>query len=212
MIELDIEHKRGKRTFFYIFLCFGWWLALIGIGLFYLTWLIYFGRLRDNTENFLNLHSNWYITVPMLSEWLILLAISFLIIAYLRVNVLYRNYKFILDDYAVHLHRGLFFRRETTIPYQQISNVKIDRPFHYKLFGVSQIDIVTAADRNNTERKEKSAKEFYIPVIDTKLARQLARQLLESASKSRRREHEDIIEDSKLQNSKEIIDIIENED
>src|SRR5436853_126200 len=125
MIDLDIKHKRGKKTFFYLFLRHGWWLTLLGLGCFYLSGSIYFGRMHNWMENFLNQHANWYISVPMLSEWLILLGISLIFIAYLTVNVHYRSYKFILDEYAVHLHRGLLFTRETTIPYQQISNVKI---------------------------------------------------------------------------------------
>jgi uncharacterized membrane protein YdbT with pleckstrin-like domain len=210
MLEFDKKHKRGKKTFIFLFIKYGWWLALIGIGFIYLTTIIYFGSLRPWTENFLASHAEWYISVPMLSEWLLLLGISFIFIAYLRANVVYRNYKFIIDEYALHLHRGLFFIRETTIPYRQISNVHIGRPYHYRLLGLAQLDIVTAAQRNMDERAESERKKYLIPVIDMVIARKLSRILLEGSAKSRRRDRED--EDEEELEDDEADDDSENED
>ncbi len=83
---------------------------------------------------------------------------------------------------------GIFFTREITIPYTQITNVHIDRPFTYKLYGVAKLDIVTAADRNedgyDTKHSRKN-KTFLMPVIDLVIARRLARQLLEAAADAR---------------------------
>ena len=187
-LELEKKHKRGTRTFFFIFIQKCWLLALIGLGFFYLAGSIYWGNLRQPTEQFLTTHADWYVSVGMLAEWFFLVGISFFIVGYLRASVLYRTYKFYLDEYAVHLRRGLFYIRETTIPYHQISNVHIGRPYHYRMLGLAQLDIVTAADRSD-DRLERSSKKFLMPVIDVSLARILSRQLLESAAESRRYGH-----------------------
>lgn len=185
MLEFEVKHKRGRKTFLYTLVIHNWLWILIGAGFVYLSWLTYFGNLREITENFLTQNSQWYITVGMLSQWILLIGISVLAIAVLRAHVLYSYYKFILDEYAVHLHKGLFFIRETTIPYAQISNVHIMRPYHYRLLGISQLDVVTAADKG-LEGVETRTKKFFIPIIDTRLARILSRQLLECAERSRK--------------------------
>ncbi len=185
MLAFEKKHKRGTKTFLYTLIAHNWLMILIGLGFLYLSWAIYFGNLRDFTESFLNQHADWYTTVSMLSEWILLVGISVLFVAYLRASVHYRYYKFILDEYAVHLHKGLFFIRETTIPYAQISNVHILRPYHFRLLGIAQLDVVTAADKS-MEAHEIRTKKFFIPIIDTKIARVLARQLLECADKSRK--------------------------
>lgn len=187
-LELGKKHKRGTRTFFFIFIKKCWLLILIGLGFFYLAGSIYWGSLRQPTTQLLATHPNWYVSVGMLAEWFLLVGISFFIVGYLRASVLYRAYKFYLDEYAVHLRHGLFYIRETTIPYHQISNVHIGRPYHYLLLGLAQLDIVTAADRSD-DRLERSSKKFLMPIIDVSLARILSRQLLESAAESRRYGH-----------------------
>ncbi len=184
-LELEKKHKRGRRTFLFIFIHKCWWLTLLGIGFVYLAWAIYWGTLQQQAATFLAAHPTWYVTTGMLAEWFLLVGISFFLVAYLRANVFYRKYKFFLDEYAVHLRSGLFYIRETTIPYHQISNVHIARPYHYRLFGLAQLDIVTAADRSD-DRADRSAKKFLMPIIDLSLARVLSRQLLENAARSRR--------------------------
>ncbi len=184
-LELGKKHKRGRRTFLFIFIHKCWWLALAGIGCLYLAWAIYWGNLTQQATMFLAAHPTWYITNGMLAEWFALVGISFFLVAYLRANVLYRVYKFFLDEYAVHLRSGLFYIRETTIPYHQISNVHIARPYHYRLFGLAQLDIVTAADRSD-DRGDRGTKKFLMPIIDASLAHNLSRQLLENAARSRR--------------------------
>lgn len=213
MLEFEKKHKRGRNTFIYTFMHHGWLLSLIGIGLIYLSWSMVYGNLVAPVSNFLNSHENWYLSNSLIGLWVLLLGISFLIVAYLLANVHYRYYKFILDEYALHLHRGLFFIRETTIPYQQITNVHIDRPYHYRMFGVAQIDVVTAADKG-LEKSEHRTKKFLIPVIDARIAKQLSRQLLECASKTRNgdpvyereTDDDDDYEDDESENDDEIDD------
>jgi len=185
MFELEKKYKSGGRALFYLFLKHGWFFILFGLMLVYLSYEIYFGRLKTLTTDFLASHSDWYIDSFMISEWILLLGISVIIIGYLIGNVHYRSYKFKLDEHAFHLRRGLFFIHETTIPYQQISKVTISRPYHYLFFGVAELDIVTADDRSDSNNKVKASK-FLIPVISSPLARALSKQLLTYAAMSRK--------------------------
>lgn len=181
MFELDQKYKCGWKTSIFLFISYGWWLALLGVGFVYLAWTEYYGPLRSFLESFLARHPDWYLDVTMLSEWTLLIGLSFLFIAYLRAATIHRSYKFMLDEHAFHLRRGLFFVQETSIPYQQISKVNISRPYHYRMFGVSELDIITADDRNDSYMKTKSSA-FLIPVIDTSIAKALSKQLMGYAS------------------------------
>jgi uncharacterized membrane protein YdbT with pleckstrin-like domain len=189
MFEFEQKYRRGKKTFLFLYIKHAWLSNLIGIGLFYLAWSVYAGSLNAPAANILTAHPNWYITVSMLSQWLVLLASAALIFGFMQAHVIYAHYKFILDDNAFNLYRGLFFTRETTIPYQQISNVNITRPYHYRIFGIAQLDILTAADKGMVQQEgKKDAKKMLIPIIDMSVARKLSRQLMECMSKKRRGE------------------------
>jgi uncharacterized membrane protein YdbT with pleckstrin-like domain len=181
---------------------------LIGAAILFLTYHIYYGALYTYVNDFLFTHPDWFITVPMLSLWLLMIGIMVIFFGFLMAAEHYMHYKFILSDYAFHLNRGLFFVRETTIPYQQISNVHIARPYHYRMFGVAQLDIVTAADKSLSHEENKT-KQFLIPVIDTKVARGLSEQLIEYASKIR--EGRDLSEEEDETIDDDLEDIIDNE-
>ena len=92
----------------------------------------------------------------------------------------YRQYTFYLDDHAFHLRRGLFRVQEITIPYAQISNVHIEQPYHWRLFGLAQLDITISSTRDSFKLKKR--REFLIPCIDKSLARELSRFLVKEAS------------------------------
>lgn len=188
MFEFEQKYKRGKRTFLFLYLKHGWLFNLVGLLFLLLAWAIYYGPFYSATANFLDSHPNWYITSTMLSQWLVLLAAASFIMALLESRIMYAHYKFLLDDHAFNLYKGVFFIRETIIPYQQISNVNITRPYHYRIFGISQLDILTAADKGaiqGDDGKDKKRK-LLIPIIDAHIARDLARQLMECASKKRK--------------------------
>ncbi|MCC2630441.1 MAG: Bacterial domain [Candidatus Paceibacter sp.] len=208
MFELEKKYKGGKKTLLYLFFKKGWVLALIGLGFLYLSYAIYFGNLNTKTVTFLASHEDWYVSVGMLALWLFLIGISFIFVGYLNASVHYRYYKFMLDKHAVHLHRGWFFIRETTIPYHQISNVHIARPYHYRMMGLAQLDIVTAADKD-IERIGQKSKTFLMPIIDIVIARNLSKFLLEASAKSR---HGKYADDEPISDSEDEEDIEDSAD
>ncbi len=218
MFEFEQKYKRGKKTFFFLYLKHGWTFNLAGFLLLLLAWAVYYGPLYPATAGFLSNHENWYITPAMLSQWLVLIASASLIMALLEAHVIYAHYKFLLDDHAFNLYKGVFFIRETIIPYQQISNVNITRPYHYRIFGISQLDILTAGDKGASQHEEggKKSHALLIPIIDAHIARDLARQLMECASKKRKGEDVrdtliEITEDATDEDERDDTDSEENE-
>ncbi len=199
MFEHHKKHKRGWKTMLFLYIKHGWLLNIIALAILALGWLIYFGPARNLMDVFFMDHSNWYINTPMMASWLLMISIAVMIFAYMNALMHYQHYRFILDDNAFHLHRGLFFIRETTIPYHQISNVHIARPYHFRLLGVSELDIVTAADKSLSHTETKKTKEFLVPVIDARVARLLADQLVEYASRKKKGEKLTIEEDGDIE-------------
>jgi uncharacterized membrane protein YdbT with pleckstrin-like domain len=166
---LGKHHMRGTRTFLYILFRHHWLWILISAGLLVLSWQTAFGGLQPILSNFLSTHPTWYITSSMISFWIFLVVLGSVLIMLLLTYVHYHEYRFKLDRHAVHLHRGILFIQETTIPYQQISNVHITRPYHFQLFGLARIDIITAADRNQ-EDTDGERRKFHVPIIDASIA------------------------------------------
>ena len=183
------KHKRGRNTFIYLFLTKTWIPNLIGLGFIYLAYAMYYGPLLAWSTNFFANHADWYITVPMFASWCLILGLMVLVLSVMIGWRFYVHYKFIFDDHAFHLHRGFFFIRETTIPYSQVSNVHIARPYTYRMMGLAQLDIVTAADKSLTHgdsKEEGKPKQFLIPLIDAKKARALSSQLIAFSVKIRK--------------------------
>ncbi len=192
MIELDTRYKTGQRTFVYLIFRYAWWLIALGVGCLYLAGAMYVGHLHDGTVAFLAAHPDWYIDDGMISQWTMLVGLAFIFIGFLRVSVEYRKYSFYVDDHAFHLNRGLIRIQEITIPYQQISNVHIEQPYHWRLFGLAQLDITISSSRTALHRKKR---DFLIPVIDKALARELSRFLVAQASGEEEEEDEDDFHD-----------------
>ncbi len=192
MLELDVIHTRGSRTFIYTALSYGWWLTLIGLGFAYLSYAVYMGPLMERTTAFLLAHEDWYVEKDPLALWIAMIAVSCIFIAYLRANVLFRQYKFTLDEHAFRLQRGLFRIREVTFPYNQISNVNIEQPYHYRMLGLAQLDIISSSDSISKKKKRQSA--YLIPLIDKSIAKELRLQLMKYGS-GKRNPYDDMYDD-----------------
>jgi uncharacterized membrane protein YdbT with pleckstrin-like domain len=193
MIEFDTKYRPGRHTFVYLLIKYCWWFIALAAGSGYLAFEIYAGNLNAGAGQFLAAHPDWYVTIVMLSEWLALLSIAILIIAYVRVSVQYRRYTFYVDDHAFHLRRGLFRVQEITIPYQQISNVHIEQPYHWRLLGLAQLDITISSSRDALRPRKN--RDFLIPCIDKSLARSLSHFLVKEASGDDDENNDDEYED-----------------
>jgi uncharacterized membrane protein YdbT with pleckstrin-like domain len=186
ILEYDQIYHCGKRSLTFFLIKYGWLFFLAAAGLFYLDFEMNFGSLRQPTIDFLASHEDWYISVAMLTEWTFLLALSVIFIGYIRSKVLHRRIKFKIDAHAFHLREGLFMIKETTIPYLQISNVHLVRPYAYRLIGLARLDILTVSDKDVLRRNSgKKLNDYLIPLNDTSIAKALAAHLMKHASGGR---------------------------
>lgn len=184
LLEIDVVYKRGTRTFLYTFFVYGWWLSLIGIGLGYLSYALYWGPLAAWASRILGRYPDLYITNGMVALWIGLTSFCFFFVAVLRAHVEYRQFKFSLDEHSFRIQKGLFRIREYTFPYNQVANVHIEQPYHWRALGLASVDIVSASDVFDTSYKKKKG-DYLIPVMDKRIAKQLRSQILRYGSGER---------------------------
>lgn len=110
-----------------------------------------------------------------------LLSLLFLLAAVLFGWIEYINYRFILDENAFRVRRGILSKEEVAIPYRQIQNVNIERSFFDQIMGLSQLIILTASHEDEDE-PIKVEPEGILPSLDKNLARQIQDDLLKRAS------------------------------
>jgi len=94
----------------------------------------------------------------------------------------YVGYGYQLGPDALKLRRGTFHKDETAIPYRQIQNIDIERPFLYVLSGTSKIVILTAGHEEKGGDAGDAESEGIIPIIDKDLAIKLQNELLSRAN------------------------------
>lgn len=209
-IELEKIYTTGKRTFTYRLFFHHWKYHIVAVIFLVLAWAIYIGPFADTLSTYISSHPTWYINNTIIAFWSILITISVWILAVFGASVDHHHLKFMLDEHAFHIHKGLFFIKETNIPYRQISNIHIDRPYHYHLLGLAQFDIVTTADKDMA-RVGKPAKDFLIPIIDMALAKELSKQLTRFSSLKNSRHEESFDRPRVDKYEQEIVDSVDDE-
>lgn len=192
MLEYNKVYHCGKKTFTFFLVRHGWPFFTLALLLIYTAYEMYFGRLEAKTTAFLGSFPDLYISTGMLSEWILLTGLSLILIGYIRSKVLHRKIRFKIDQHAFHLREGLFMIKESVIPYRQISNVHLVRPYIYRMLGLSRLDIMTVSDKDVLRRATgKKSGDFLIPLIDTSIARELAEHLMHHASDKQKPVFED---------------------
>ncbi len=162
-LVLNKKYTLGKRVFWFVFFKHSFKPFLI---------LLIFGSIAYmiNTEKFYDWLStiDTVITTGLLNLWLVSLMIGIVILIFISAFESYIQHKFLLGEHSFHIRRGIFMVKEKVIPYRHIQNVDIDRPYHYRLFGLSKLDITTARLDNFEDEKAN-----LIPLIDKHLAKKL---------------------------------------
>jgi uncharacterized membrane protein YdbT with pleckstrin-like domain len=109
-----------------------------------------------------------------------LMVLALVVIA--GVTVLeYMTYRYSLDQYALKIKRGILSIQETSIPYTKIQDVDIDRPFIYRLFGISRIVILTAG-KKDPENTGDDSSEGVLDMLDRDVAEAMKSELIKHAS------------------------------
>ncbi|MEI6480446.1 MAG: PH domain-containing protein [bacterium] len=110
-----------------------------------------------------------------------LILITFVII-FLLTLVDYYSFYFMLDENGLRMQKGILFKREISIPYRQVQDITIDRPFTFQLCGVCRLNILTAGQDNDHDNDPTEAN---FPIIDRNLAEELRKELLTRANVER---------------------------
>ncbi len=163
-LVLNKKYTFGKQVFFFL---------MLKNGLKPFLWIILFSSIiyLINTDSFYTWWSgfNTIVTVGMLNLWFISLLLSIIILIFVSAFEMHIQHKFLLGEHSFHIRRGIFMVKEKVIPYRHIQNVDIDRPYHYRLFGLSKLDITTSRLDNFEDEKTN-----LIPLIDKNLANKLS--------------------------------------
>ena len=89
----------------------------------------------------------------------------------------YTTYSYMIDEHAFKIKRGILTTEEISVMYRQMQNVDIERPFFYRLFGLSRIVILTAG-HEDTDAPDPDEAEGILDAVDANLAVQIQSELL----------------------------------
>lgn len=174
------KYHLGSKTFWFFFFSDNvYFLAFFGV-LVFISYQIRYGFFESSVSSWLATNYS-YIDMNMVAMWLWMILFSFLTVIFLRTSVFYRQYSFTLYKHALHVKQGIFFVKEHVMPYHQIINVDIQRPYLYAPLGLVKLDIITGQgedEASNTHSRKHSKKESLLPIIDKRLARALAHELM----------------------------------
>lgn len=185
LIPLRNWHKLGKKTFWIFLLRHSKLFTIIFILAAWFTYAVSWGSMQESYQNFFIKHADWYLSPRLFMSTLWMAIVGYLLVIVLYSWVIYRQYKFMLDEHAFYVRRGIFFIRETVIPYRQIQNVEINRPWLYRIIGLAELDLTTLSvpelNVHHVSKKPEKKKNL-LPVIDYRIAKILARNLVERGS------------------------------
>ena len=94
----------------------------------------------------------------------------------------YANYRFLFDENALKIKKGILSKEEIAIPYRQIQDITIERNLSLQMMGASRLLISTAG---HEDKPEEGGVEGVLPEIDKTLAEKLRDELLKRAEMQR---------------------------
>ncbi len=163
-LVLNKKYTLGRRVFWFLFIKhnikFFLFLLILGFSVYFI-----------NTIPF----KDWFstidtiITIGILNLWIASLIFCVILLILVSTIERYIQHRFLLSEHSFHVRRGIFMVKEKVIPYRHIQNVDIERPYHYRILGLSKLDITTARTDNFEDEKSN-----LLPLIDKNLARKLS--------------------------------------
>ncbi len=115
---------------------------------------------------------------------LLLAPILFLValgVAVLSAYVSYSALQYRIDENSFSLETGILGKKEISVPFREIQNVDIDQSFVYRIFGMSNLVILTAGHEDQPYASQNQS-EIVLPALDIVLARTLQKYLIEQAN------------------------------
>jgi uncharacterized membrane protein YdbT with pleckstrin-like domain len=196
MITLNEERHLGGKAFIIFFLRKTVWAFI------FLILLIVILPIRDGVMNWLttspstalvsdniinSVASVFGLVVTALFFLMILFFFGGFIISYLE----YKTYTYTFEEFDLKMRRGIFVRKENSVPYRQIQDVDTEQGALYQMLGLSKVIIMTAGHEESSEHEKT---EILLEPIDretaeeirAKLEREIGVQVVESEKEADR--------------------------
>lgn len=176
MINLDQEQRLGEKALLFLIIKrtrFSYFFLLIGLIILFVRSLIISAVVDGmGTLGSVSASAPLGVSNVITSIILILLFIAILIfvIGFIVGWLEYKNYTFSLGEFDLIMKKGIFDRKETSIPYHQIDSVDIERNVMYQLLGLSRLVMITAA---HEEADEKEMAEIVLEPIEKNFAEEI---------------------------------------
>lgn len=111
----------------------------------------------------------------------IVIVVIFIIIAFVWAKLSYNNFRYELRDDGFRKESGVIYKKYTSIPYERIQNVDINRGILARILGLSDLQIQTAGNSNsynNLRIGGGGAAEGRLPGLSLDVAEQLRDELI----------------------------------
>ena len=112
----------------------------------------------------------------VIGAWLI--TVFVFLITFFVTYLVYDNYLFMLDEYALKIRRGIIGKEEIAIPYRQIQDVDIEQSIGDRMWGVARLVILTAGREDEKNPDAGTESEGIFPALARDLAESLQAELL----------------------------------
>jgi putative membrane protein len=128
--------------------------------------------------------------------WRFSFTILLLIFGFIWAKLTYHFYYYELTESAFQKESGIIFKKYVTIPYNKIQNIKIQRDLLKRIFGLSDLYIYTAAEKESSEDEgtltevifERIHSERILPYLSKETAEQLRDEILRRVSQLKNQE------------------------
>ncbi len=101
------------------------------------------------------------------------IGLIFCIISFLFSWIKYGSIKFMLDEFAFHIQKGIMAKSDIAIPYRQIRSVNHSQSMNEKMFGIMHLTVQTVS-----ETEDKDASWGILPILDIQIAMSLEQEIL----------------------------------
>ncbi len=112
----------------------------------------------------------------VIGAWLIMIFVF--LVTFFVTYLVYDNYLFMLDEYALKIRRGIIGKEEIAIPYRQIQDVDIEQSIGDRMWGVARLVILTAGREDEKNPDAGTESEGIFPALARDLAESLQAELL----------------------------------
>ena len=105
----------------------------------------------DISQTAVNSISSFITTIDII---VLLLSVIAFLVGIILGMLEYRTHFFILDEFGIHVRRGIINHDEVSIPYRQIQDMNLMRSLVHRMFGVSRLIMITAGHEDSVDHEQ----------------------------------------------------------